>query len=90
MQDLAGPALMRKVERDHVDPGQSLGELANALVVRPVAPPDDERAVVKPERVPALYESWSLDPRCDGNTRLDEIGRHDLDLAASAFLSRAQ
>ena len=90
MEYLPGPAEVRKVERDHLDPRQRIRELADALVVRPVAAPDEERALVEPEAVSALGQSRSLKARCDGHARFDEVRAEHLDLASPPLLARPE
>ena len=90
MEDLPGAAQVWEIEREHLDAGQRLGELADAVVVRPIAASDEERALVEPERVTALGRFRALDSRGDRHARLDEVRADHLDLAAPSFLTRPE
>ena len=86
MEHRARPVEVREVEDGYVDAGQGLDERPDADVVRAVAAPDEQRALVEPEGVAALGRRRRLEPHGDRNACLDEIGRHRVDLTAAALL----
>ena len=58
--------------------------------VRPVPVPDEERALVQPDGVPALRERRRFETPGDRDARLDEVGGHRVRLAAPSLLARPQ
>jgi hypothetical protein len=54
VQQLVPSAVVRQIERQHVDIRERAGQRGDARVVRPVAAADDQRLGVEPERVAAL------------------------------------
>jgi selenide, water dikinase len=87
---LALAVMVREVERDHVDLWKRLAQRLDPGVVRPVAPADEKRARIEPERVTTLRERWSLNACGHWNAGLDEIRGHHVDLTAPSLLPGAK
>ena len=68
MQHLATPVPVREIEGDHIDSGEGVDQGGNGGGVRPVADPDEKRALVEPDGVAALDEHRLLESRRDGTS----------------------
>jgi selenide, water dikinase len=90
VENLARSVQVRKVEREHVNVGESQPECLDAGFVRPIADADEQRALVEPDRVSSFNGGGRLQAGCEGNAGLDEIGRHRFDLGSPPFFARTQ
>src|SRR5918998_94235 len=90
MENLAGAAEVREVEGDHVDARERLAELPDPRVVRSVAPPDEKRPLVEPQRVAALRGRGLVEAGGDGNARRREVLRERRDLDSARLLARTK
>ncbi len=91
VEHLARAVQVRQVEGDHLDVRESPPQRLDPGVVRPVAAPDKERALVEPERVAALGERRSLEPRGDRDARpLPRSAAIGVDFHPTRLLPRPQ
>ena len=82
--------VVRQIDGEHLDAGQSGSELGGARLVRPVAEADDQRPLVEPERVTALGKRGRGQLGGNRDAGRLEVGPQRLDLAPSGLLSRPQ
>ncbi len=90
VHDLAGAVVVGQVERYDVDAREELAKRLQARLIRPVAEPDEERALVQPDRVSALRERRRLETPSDRDARFGEVSGHRSGLAAPSLLARSQ
>ena len=87
MHDLSRAVIVRQVEDDQLDVRKQLAQRLDAGVVRPVAPSDEERLLVEPDRVAAFRERRRVEPPGDRDSCFHEVGGHCLRLGPPLLLA---
>jgi selenide, water dikinase len=87
VEHLSGTVVVGEIEADDLHVREELLEAMEARIVRPVATADEQRALVEPDRVPALDGRGKAQLAGEGHARLHEVDAHLLRFAAPSFLA---